>query len=154
MRSLFGQWQSVIAVLPDHLHCIWQQLSSVRCTRVVRFAPATILDLADCEKLLSQLPGSIQSDNIQRRESVVPPLVEHHDIQLHRTLAFDKFDLASRPHSPKTRHQVPLVGSRTTVRLIEFFANFWTKYQCIIHRCPLIDALISSQVSTLSGFIS
>ncbi len=91
----------------------WQQLSSVRCNRVVRFAPATILDLADCEKLLSQLPDSIQSDNTQRRESVALPPVAHHDIQLHRTLAFDKFDLASRPHTPKTRHQVPLVGFRT-----------------------------------------
>ncbi len=89
----------------------WQQLSSVRCTRVVRFAPVTILDLADCEKLLSQLPDSIQSDNTQHRESVAPPLVAHHDIQLHRTLAFDKFDLAIRPHSPKIRHQVLLVGS-------------------------------------------
>jgi WD40 repeat protein len=40
------------------------------------------------------------------------------------------------------------------VGIMKFFLNFWAKYQHIIHWFPLIDALISPHVSTLSGFNS
>lgn len=119
----------------------------------IRFASATILDLCDHEKLPSLLLDSTQSDSTQHREIAALLLVEYHRRQLHRILASEKFDLPFRLHSLKTRHRDRVSDSRTNC-VHHFFSNFWAKHQDIIHCYPLIDALISSQVSTLSGFES